>query len=339
MVKTLEFSESQRLRMFEMKTKDNLSFKSIADRFGCSPLGVKRIVDKIQTYGIARNLNRSGRKRCTTARTDTQINRLVKNDRKLRAWEVRDQLSQQNRCISLRTITNRLNEKRFSCGFATNKPLITPKNRVKRLAFARRYLPMPPSFWRKVLWTDESKFEIVSKRRLPVWKIRGEGLIPDTTNPTVKHSKSVMVWGCVSGSGVGHLVEVPTIMDAKLYVQILDNNLFQSAEDLAIRDDFIFQSDNDPKHTSKLAKKWVADNNVEVFEWPPQSPDLNIIEHLWNHLDRSIDKSDRKSFAIFRNALLEKWKNIPQELIDKLIASIPKRLEEVIKANGGPTSY
>ncbi len=148
-----------------------------------------------------------------------------------------------------------------------------------------------------------------------------------------------MVWGCVSTSGIGNLVEINTKMDAKHYVEIINSNLYANAERMGIRDNFIFQSDNDPKHTSRLAKNWFTENEVEQIEWPPQSPDLNIIESLWDELDRSIPQSDRKSIACFKKALFKSWEEIGQEVIDRLIRSIPKRLEEVIKANGGNTNY
>jgi transposase len=47
-------------------------------------------------------------------------------------------------------------------------------------------------------------------------------------------------------------------------------------------DHFIFQQDNDPKHTSKLAKRFFEEKNIELLPWAPQSPDLNPIENLWS---------------------------------------------------------
>src|SRR5882724_4528302 len=184
MVKTREYSEEERLKMYEMRCKDKLSLRSIGNVFGCTGAAVKYIVDKINAFGTAKNLTKSGRKRCTTVRTDSLITRLVTNNRKLKRFEIRDLLPQEYRIISLKTITNRLKEFKFRNSFAANKPMVSPQNRVKRLAFAKQYISMPLSFWRKVLWSDESKFELIhSKRRVMCWKKKGEGLIPQTTNP------------------------------------------------------------------------------------------------------------------------------------------------------------
>ena len=48
------------------------------------------------------------------------------------------------------------------------------------------------------------------------------------------------------------------------------------------------EQDNDPKHTSKIVKAWFVENDVDLLDWPPNSPDLSIIENLWDHLDRRI---------------------------------------------------
>lgn len=51
---------------------------------------------------------------------------------------------------------------------------------------------------------------------------------------------------------------------------------------------FIFQQDNDRKHTSKLAQRWFDDQNILLLPWPSSSPNMNIIEHVWSELDRRV---------------------------------------------------
>jgi hypothetical protein len=139
-------------------------------------------------------------------------------------------------------------------------------------------------------------------------------------------------------SGVGFLCRIEGGMDAKLYQSILGDELFATLQWYELeKDDIIFQHDNDPKHTAKSTKEWLEDNNIKVLGWPAQSPDLNPIEHLWNEVDRKLRKlplRPRTQDELW-DAVQEIWEGIEPEFCQKLISSMPKRIEDVRKAKGG----
>ncbi len=212
------------------------------------------------------------------------------------------------------------------------------------MAFALKHQNWTVEDWKKVIWSDKTKINrIGSDGKEWVWKQVGEGLIEREVQGTVKHGGgNIMVWGCMGWNGVGQLAEVEGRMDANQYVDILQNHLLPSMEESGFSaKDLIFQQDNDPKHTSKKAQKWFEDNDIKVLGWPPQSPDLNPIEHLWQHIKKELSQYERQAKGVWEvwERVAEVWDNIEPEVCQNLIESMPRRVGAVIKAKGGHTKY
>ena len=127
-----------------------------------------------------------------------------------------------------------------------------------------------------------------------------------------------------------------------MYIDILSENLLGTLNDHNLDcNDIYFQHDGDSKHTSKHVTGWLELEDIDVLPWCPNSPDMNIIENLWDHLDRMVRTWDPLPTNLDQlwSALLEEWGKIDLDYIDRLYKSLPNRVRDVLKAKGGSTHY
>lgn len=144
--------------------------------------------------------------------------------------------------------------------------------------------------------------------------------------------------GAFSRDLIGPLAQVEGIMKAVDYKKILQDTMLPHAKE-KMSLDWIYMQDNDPKHSAKIVQKWFRDNNVKKLDWPAQSPDLNPIEHLWEHLDRQIRARSFSKTSELMSALKEEWDRIPLDVLIGLMDSMPRRCQAVIDAKGYSTKY
>ena len=141
---------------------------------------------------------------------------------------------------------------------------------------------------------------------------------------------SLMMWGCMTAQGFG------------VYTSILDDYLLPTIKYYKLnRDRVIFQQDNDSKHTSRAAQEWFDENQIKILVWPPRSPDLSLIEHLWQYLKIRLDTYDTEP-----KGTLELWERteiecnkILRDVCIGLIENMSKCIAAVLKAKGGYTKY
>lgn len=169
--------------------------------------------------------------------------------------------------------------------------------------------------------------------------MKGNRLDPRYCKQTMKHGGgNIMVWACFSGKRLGPVHKISDKMDRFVYKEILETKMLPYAEwNMPLR--WVFQQDNDPKHTSKLVKEWFQTKRIQVLDWPAQSPDLNPIENLFAIVKRRLGSSRFTNKENLLKGFKNEWKNISKSTLQNLIASMPKRCAAVIKNKGSYTKY
>jgi transposase len=272
------------------------------------------------------------------------IKRLILDGQLHTAAEVHRYLVQEDYQLSYSSACKLLKSMGFQAKIKKKKPFLTKRHKNLRLQWAKRYQNWTVADWSKVIFTDETKINVWGSDGVKYYWIRpGDPLQPHHLDLTVKFGNgSVMMWGCMSIHGVGYGSCIEGTMNASVYCNILNTTFNESLDWWNLGyEDIIFQQDNDPKHTSKKAKKWFSDRDIEVLEWPSQSPDLNPIEHLWHHLKLKLSRYETKASGVGElwERIDKEWNSLTTEECVRYIESMPARVQAVLEAKGGQTRY
>jgi transposase len=222
-----------------------------------------------------------------------------------------------------------------------NKPFLTEKQRKARLRFCQSVKDMTSEDWRQVLFSDETKINCKgSDGKKKVLCVPQKRFDRRRVSGTLKFGGgSIMVWGCMSWHGFGRSCRVQGIMTGEIYKGILKNTMLPSAKDAFGTKKWVFMQDNDPKHTSGVCKKFLAEKKVTCLRWPSQSPDLNPIEHFWGRVKERLQRLGKARnpdhlWEMVQPFLADLRKGEELETIRNLIDTMPARIQKCIKERG-----
>ena len=285
-------------------------------------------IRKWNKFGTTRTLPRAGRPSKLSDRGRRALVREVTSNPMVTLTELQGSSVERGEPSSRTTIAAALHQSGLYGRVARRKPHLSKRHMAARLEFAKRHLKDSQTMRNKILWSDETKIELFGlNAKRYVWSRLGTAHHMANTIPTVKHGGgSIMLWGCFSAAGTGRLVRIKGKLNAAMYRDILEENLLQSTLELRLGRWFIFQQDNDPKHTAKISKNWLQDNSVNVLEWPSQSQDLNPIEHLWRDLKMAVHRRSPSNLMELERFYKEEWAKLAKDRCAKLVASKDLRL-------------
>ncbi|GFY07860.1 transposable element Tcb2 transposase [Trichonephila clavipes] len=257
---------------------------------------------------------------------------------------VADHFQASGRRISATTLRN---HRLHNAGLYARRPVVcVPLNgrqRRNRLCWAREHVSWTQQQWASVLFTDESRFTMESDSGRPlIW--REQRTRYHQSNTVERHSYrggGILVWAGISLGGHTdlHVFHGGTVTGLRYRDETLDPYVRPYAA--AIGNDFILMDDNARPHRARIVEEYLEDHGLERMEWPARSPDLNLIEHLWDYLGREVAALNPppRSLHELKQGLLCVWSSLPIPVSDNLINSMGNRCRQCIQVRGGHIPY
>ena len=317
------------------------SLRKISKKIKKDPKTVRNFMKKLRKTKSFKRKTGSGRPSKLTKKEKNHIKLHSLRNRFDTCKKIKDTLRLD---VTPTTIGNVLKSFGIKSRTPRRKPILTKEHKKKRRAWAKKYQDWVITDWEKVLFSDESLIHLVPQmRRRYVHRRRGEALKQECISGTVKHGGgNVKLWGYFGNYKPGCVVFIEGTLTGNQYIDILKKNMIPIAHKLIGRE-FIYQEDNDPKHGGdrgcRAVKEFFKEEKINRLDWPPQSPDLNPIEHLWGDLKKRLASSKCASIPELKKRITEEFEKTDGNYIRKLLESMPQRCKAVIRADGGHTKY
>ena len=322
--------------------KADISYKSIRNQLGVSNECISNVAKKTKLKLPLDNRPGQGRKKSTTTKEDRYLLTLMKKDRSKSSRELASEWNMTNgKAVSPRTVRRRLLNAGYKSYTKKKKPYRKPTHCSLRLKFAKKYSEWNFNDWKNVIFSDESHFKVFNrKNRSYVRRLPSESDRPFNFQPRIQGGGgSVSVWGLMTAKGVAPLVFYDGRMNGQSYINVVESKLLPYIKkNFGPNDSWWYVQDNAPCHKSDFTMSWMKKHKINVLDWPAVSPDLNVIENIWDIIDKKLTKCHPTSVNDLQLMILKLWTEISAQTCTDLVQSMTRRIKKCIQVRGSTSA-
>jgi transposase len=323
--------EVQRQTIVHYWLNGTRSPKEIQQKTNISLRTIKYNLKKLRETGSVEHKKGNGRPSKVTQSVSRAVGQNVRRNATISTRQLASKVQgTQDLSISHVAVWRHMKKKGYQSSLPLGTPMLTQRHIEMRKAWAEAHLH---DNWGRTIFTDETAFDLFRNK---VRRWHKSGAKPIRRLP--KSRQKVMAWGGISRKGKTPFFCFTEIMDGPFYVNILQTQLLPAAQSMYGKN-WRLQQDNDPKHTSRVAKDFIATNGIRAIDWPSNSPDLNPIENMWQIVKNNVEKRMPKDISELTKFMVEEWEAIPDETVNNLVSSIKNRCELLLEKDGDRISY
>lgn len=311
----------------------SLSETAVSQRTGIPISTISDIIKRWQESGTVDDEEGRGRKRLISKKDEEKVLSLQESDRRKSAAAIHKDMLDQGSQISYRQTLAIINAN-FKAVLAPYQIQISAQNRNKRVSWIEEHQSWRDTRWDEVVWTDEKAFALQPQgKKLKVKIMFDESREDFGVAKLIQGGEKVMFWGAISRLGKVYLDVLPSRVNAETYCNFLKAKALPAIKKV-YPTGFLFQQDNAPPHRAKYTETFLKKNGVRVMDWPPQSPDLNPIEQVWQWMAIQVQYKSFENTGQLTDYVFELWEKLPENVILADIEKIKIKMLYVYKNAG-----